>query len=122
MWKQAELSLKNDIYISPLIQKWGSCTIKPIKKNLYFEDLVDAICSQQLSGKAAKTIFGRVKVALNNRITPESITKIETEDLRKCGLSYQKCSYVKDLADKVIKKELQIHKLDNLPDEEVINE
>ncbi len=122
MWQEAEKFLKKDKYISPLIKKWGSCTIKPIKKSLYFEDLVDAICSQQLSGKAAKTIFGRVKDSLGGKFEPETILKTDTEELRKCGLSYAKCSYVKDLADKVIKKELQISKLDNLPDEEVINE
>ncbi len=122
MWELANQFLSKDKYISPLIEKWGSCTIAPIDKSLYFEDLVDAICSQQLSGKAAKTIFGRVKVALNNKITPGALKAIDTEQLRKCGLSYQKCSYVKDLADKVLKKELKIHELDKLPDEEVIKE
>ncbi len=122
MWQEAQEFLQKDKYIAPLIEKWGSCTIKPIKKSLYFEDLVDAICSQQLSGKAAKTIFGRVKDALGGKFEPEIILKTDTEELRKCGLSYAKCSYVKDLADKVVKKELQISKLDSLPDEEVIKE
>ena len=60
MCANAEGFLAKDKFIGPLIQKYGSCTIKPIKKSMYFEDLVDAICSQQLSGKAAKTIFDRV--------------------------------------------------------------
>lgn len=121
MWSEAEKLLSKDKYIGPLIQKWGHCTIKPIKKSLYFEDLVDAICSQQLSGKAAQTIFGRVKQFLG-KITPENILSKDDEDLRKCGLSYAKIKYVKDLADKVRNSNIEIRKLDTLSDEEIINE
>ena len=122
MWTEAEKFLSNDKHIGSLVKKWGSCTIKPIPKSIYFEDLVDAICSQQLSGKAAKTIFGRVKEKLGGAIMPEPIINIGTEDLRKCGLSYAKCSYVKDLAQKVKNGELEISKLDRLSDEDVIKE
>ncbi|QQG41924.1 MAG: DNA-3-methyladenine glycosylase 2 family protein [Candidatus Woesebacteria bacterium] len=122
MWKDAEEFLQKDKYIEPLIRAWGHCTIKPIEKSKYFEDLVNAICSQQLSGKAAETIFGRVKKALNNKITSENLTKIDTEELRKCGLSYAKCSYVKDLALKAKSKKLKVKSLDSLADEEVVNE
>lgn len=122
MWQEAEKFLKNDEYISPLIKKWGKCKIKSIKKSLYFEDLIDAITSQQLSGKAAKTIFERVKKAAKGKITPDSILKLKTQDLRSCGLSYAKCSYVQDLAKHVKEKKLKIHELNKLPDEEVIKE
>ena len=121
MWSEAEEFLTKDKLISPLIEKWGSCTIKPIKPSKYFEDLVDAICSQQLSGKAAKTIFGRVKICLV-QITPENILLKTDQELRDCGLSWQKVKYVKDLGEKVKNNELKIKKLDKLPDEEIINE
>lgn len=126
MWKDAEKFLSCDKFMGPLIQKWGSCTIKPISKSKYFEDLVDAICSQQLSGKVAKTIFGRVKNLLV-KVTPESIISKTDQELRDCGLSWQKVSYVKDLANKTANGELQIFtlrdkKLDKLSDEEIINE
>ena len=129
MWEDAEefflgkdkqsLSLR-DKYIGPLIQKWGSCTIKPISKSKYFEDLVDAICSQQLSGKAAKTIFGRVK-SLLVKVTPENIILKTDQELRDCGLSWQKVSYIKDLANKTANGELKINSLDKLSDDEVIS-
>ncbi len=121
MWKEAEDKLQNDKYIGPLIQKWGSCTIKPISKLKYFEDLVDAICSQQLSGKAAKTIFGRVK-SLLVKITPENILSKTDQELRDCGLSWQKVGYIKDLSSKITNLELQITNLDKLTDEEIITE
>ncbi len=122
MWHEAEEFLKKDKYIAPLIQKWGTCGIRKQYKSKYFTDLVDAITSQQLSGKASATIFNRIKNLCAGKITAKKLLKVDTDDLRKCGLSYQKCSYVKDLADKVIKKELQIKKLDELPDKEVISE
>lgn len=119
MWKDAEKLLSKDKYIAPLIQKWGGCTIKPIPKSKYFEDLVDAICSQQLSGKAAKTIFGRVKNLLG-KIRPENILAKNDQELRDCGLSWAKVSYVKDLAKNITSNKLQVTRLDKLSDEEVI--
>lgn len=122
MWKKAEEFLKKDKYIGPLIKKYGPCKIKPGKKKNYFIDLVDAITSQQLSGKAATTIFNRVKERCGGVVTPEKLIKFKTEELRKCGLSYAKCSYVKDLAEKVKSQKLKINILDKLPDEEVMKE
>ena len=121
MWTDANEFLLKDKYIGPLVEKWGICTIKPIEKSMYFEDLVDAICSQQLSGKAAKTIFGRVK-SLLVKVTPENILSKKDQELRDCGLSWQKVSYVKDLAGKTTNGELQIKKLDKQSDEEIIKE
>ncbi len=122
MWSKAEKFLLKDKTIGPLVKEYGHCQIVPGKKKDYFIDLVDAITSQQLSGKAAKTIFSRVKEKCGGKITPEKLTKLTTEELRKCGLSYAKCSYVKDLAGKVIAKKIKINKLDKLPDEEVEKE
>ena len=80
MWKNAEDFLRKDKHIAPLIQKWGSCTISPIKKNKYFEDLVDAICSQQLSVKAAKTILTSHSQA-GNRFHSQGAMEISKERL-----------------------------------------
>ena len=122
MWNKAEKFLLKDKIIGPLVKKYGHCKIAPSKKKDYFVDLVDAITSQQLSGKAARTIFERVKEKCGGEITPEILKKLKTEQLRKCGLSYAKCSYVKDLAEKVLTGQLKVRKLDKLPDEEVLKE
>lgn len=119
MWKEAEDKLQKDKFIGPLIKKWGSCTIKPISKSKYFEDLVDAICSQQLSIKAAKTIFDRVK-SLLVKVTSQNILSKNDQELRDCGLSWQKVSYIKDLSIKTSSGELQITRIDDLSDEEII--
>ena len=121
MWQDAEKNLKKDKHIAPLVKEWGKCTIKPIRKSLYFEDLVEAIVSQQLSGKAASTIFRRVKKLLK-KVEPSSILKTKDQKLRDVGLSWQKVSYVKDLASMVDKKELKLGLLNKLDDGQVIEE
>jgi DNA-3-methyladenine glycosylase II len=122
LWDEASIFLSGNKFISPLIQKWGKCTISPLQSKLYFEDLVDAICSQQLSGKAAKTIFGRVKASVNGKITPPNILKKTPPELRACGLSFAKITYLKDLAQKVQDGTLKLDDLSVLPDEEIIRE
>ena len=122
MWNEAEEFLAKDKYIGPLIRKYGHCKIKPGRKKGYFTDLVDAITSQQLSGKAAATIFNRLKEKCGGIITPEKLIHLDKEELRGCGLSYAKCSYVKDLAEKVISNKLKVAKLDKLEDEKVMEE
>lgn len=121
MWKDAEKYLLKDKYIGPLIKKYGSCTIKPRSKSQYFEDLVDSIVQQQLSIKAARTIYQRIEERLD-KVTPENIKRVRAETLRKCGLSYSKASYLKDLADKVLEGELHLNSLDKHTDEEVMVE
>lgn len=122
MWDEAEKYLTKDKKMRLLIEKYGPCTIKPINKKDYFMDLVDAICSQQLSIKAATTIFNRIKAGLGGKITPKAILETKDEKLREFGLSWAKVSYVKDLAGHVEEKKLKINLLDSLSDEEVIQE
>lgn len=122
MWVKAEKFLSRDKLIGPLIKKYGPCKIGPRPKRLYFEDLVDSITGQQLSGKAAATIFKRVKEKCGGKLSPEKLLKLTTEELRSCGLSYAKSSYVKDLADRVKRGKLKVGILDELTDGELSDE
>jgi DNA-3-methyladenine glycosylase II len=88
----------------------------------YFEALVEAIVSQQLSIKAADTIFARF-VALTPGRTfppPRAIIKMPVAKMRKCGLSKMKVSFIKDLARKTLDGSLNFKTIDTLSDEEVI--
>lgn len=122
MWAEAEEFLLKDKYISPLVKKWGSCTIKPRIHKDYFEALCSDIVGQQLSGRVADVIFERFRKVLGRKITPEAIIKIDGQKLRDCGMSWGKVSFIKDLAAKTKSGELQTRKLMDLPDEEVIRE
>lgn len=122
MWDEAEKFLKKDKYIGPLVKKYKSCTIRKKPKTRYFEQLVSDIAGQQLSGKAASTIFGRVKERMGGKITPEKVIRLRKTTLRSCGLSNAKSAYIKDLAKHVKKGELEIKRLDDLTDEKVMEE
>ena len=122
MWQNAEAFLAKDKYLGPLVKKYGPCKIRSRPKAKYFVDLVDAICGQQLSVKAAATIFGRVSDKLGGQIIPEEILKQKDKELRSCGLSFAKIKYVKDLAQRTKDGRLKIKILDKLSDEEVAKE
>lgn len=111
----------NDPIIDKLALKFGP--IEPNTRNRdIFEDLVDSITSQQLSIKAAATIFGRVKKLFpNNKITPQGVIELENSILRSCGLSNAKASYVKDLAVKSLDSTVQLNELESMTDQEIID-
>ena len=85
--------------------------------------LLRAIVGQQLSTKAARTIYGRVLELFGGRTpTPEQLLDADEEALRGCGLSGRKVEYVRDLAAHAISGELELDRLGELPDEEVVAE
>ncbi len=86
-----------------------------------FRSLVESIVSQQLSVKASDTIFKRFELLFGNKFPkPEQVLKMPDSKLRSVGLSGQKVKYIKDLARKVHQKEVALHRLKKMSDEEVI--
>lgn len=85
--------------------------------------LLRAIVGQQLSTKAARTIYGRI-LDLFDGVTPspEQLLEAREEDLRGAGLSGRKVEYVRDLAAHVLSGELELDRLGELSDEEAIEE
>ncbi|NNE30030.1 MAG: DNA-3-methyladenine glycosylase 2 family protein [Saprospiraceae bacterium] len=64
-----------------------------------FQDLVRSIISQQLSGKAAATIYGRfVQLFSRRQITPRKILNLSSEIIQSVGVSRQKSSYLQNIA------------------------
>jgi DNA-3-methyladenine glycosylase II len=85
--------------------------------------LVRTIVGQQLSTKAARTIYGRLTALFGDRPpTPREILDADEAALRAAGLSRSKVSYLRDLAGHVIDGELELDALHDLPDEEVIDQ
>ena len=88
-----------------------------------YEALIRAIVGQQLSTKAARTIWGRVLDLFDGKTpAPDEVTAVDPERLREAGLSWSKVSYVRDLAEHVSDGELELERLLELPDEDVIEE
>lgn len=103
--------------------------VPKIQKPSRFKTLVESIVSQQLSVKASDTIFKRfvdlfvraeaIKTA-RGFPTPAQVLKMSNAILRSAGLSGSKVKYIKDLAKKVHQKEVYLHRLHKMSDEEVI--
>lgn len=85
--------------------------------------LLRAIVGQQLSTKAARTIYLRVLDLFEGSTpSPEQLLTAREQDLRAAGLSGRKTEYIRDLASHVLGGELELDRLDQLDDEEVIEE
>jgi len=85
--------------------------------------LLRTIVGQQLSTKAARTIYGRLLDLFGGEVpTPAQVIAAEPERLRSAGLSGRKVEYIRDLAEHVERGELEVERLSELSDEEVIAE
>ncbi len=85
-----------------------------------FHSLAESIIYQQLNGKAAATIFERFVELAGAPLTPAGILKLTAEQLRSVGLSKQKSSYLRDLAEKTASGALDFSQLAEMTDDEVI--
>ena len=117
---QAHLA-KVDPRLKQLIEQFGDCTIKP--RPDHYAELVSSIVSQQLSVKAADTIWKRVLDLFDNKMpTPAQLLDMPAERLRACGMSNAKVAYVKDLAEHVLDGRLPLAKIVSQSNDEIIKE
>ena len=87
----------------------------------HFAALIKSITAQQLSVKAAKTIYARITALFpNGGPAPHALAGISDAALRAAGLSRQKIAYVRDLAAKVLDGTLPLDALDSMDDEAAI--
>ncbi len=96
--------------------------IKPRVHTDYFQSLVGEIIGQQLSGRVADVIEGRLKGKVKGRITPDKILSLSDDELRNCGMAWSKVRAIKDLSLRVRNRQLHIRKLKEMPDIEVKSE
>ena len=104
--------------MAAIIKRIGPCRIEYGPPE--FHSLAEAIVYQQLNGTAALTIFSRFAALAGNPLTPAGILKLTAEQMRSVGLSKQKSSYLRDMAERATAGQLDFSKLHELPDEEVI--
>lgn len=88
-----------------------------------FETLVKSIVYQQLSGRVASVIFGRLVAAAasGGKLTPAGILKLRPARMRSLGLSAQKTAYIRDLARHARDGAILFEELLELPDQDVID-
>lgn len=111
--------LKKDPVLKVLIDRFGIIDHKPPQDR--FTNLVSEIIGQQLSSKAADTIYGRFLTLFpNEKLTPELILVTPLEKLRGIGTSWAKARSLHDLSRKILSKAVQLNKLDQMSDDEII--
>ncbi len=92
------------------------------RSEFLFEDLIDTIISQQLSGKAAESIFKRFKLLFKTETfpTPEDVLAVEQGSIRAIGVSNAKETYIRNVAQAFINKDIEIEKIKKMTDQETI--
>jgi DNA-3-methyladenine glycosylase II len=118
MKKAVDHLKKSDAILASIIARVGACQIT--YREPTFEMLARAIVFQQLSGKAARTIYGRLEEAAGGKLTPEAIQNLSVGEMRRCGLSRQKLGYIRDLAEHALSGKVDFARLPEMSDEEVI--
>jgi DNA-3-methyladenine glycosylase II len=111
--------LKKDPKLAKIIKHVGSYDIN-LTKNPY-KSLIEAIITQQLSGKAAESISNRFKNLFGKFPAPAEVLKMSDVRLRSTGLSSMKVEYIKDLSKRIESAELKITSLKKMSDDEVIS-
>jgi DNA-3-methyladenine glycosylase II len=124
MARARRVLMRRDPVLAPFIKKYGACGIKTGREADVFCGLVEAIVSQQLSTRAAATIYGRVRALLPNggTPTPEGLLELPDEALRGAGLSRQKLSYMRDLSFKMLDGSINTARLSEMSDDEIVAE
>lgn len=109
---------KSDPILARLIKKYGRCELSPHTD--YYGELLSSIVGQQLSVKAAATIWKRVLAVYANKLpTPKKILDTDVELLRSCGVSYSKINYMRDLAEHINDGRLDLSNLAALTNKEI---
>jgi DNA-3-methyladenine glycosylase II len=108
----------SDPLLAGVIDKVGPCRMEFGLPD--FHSLAEAIVYQQLNGKAAVTIFRRFAALASEPLTPDGILKLSDQQMRSAGLSKQKTSYLRDMAEKASHGDLDFSRLHQFTDDEVI--
>lgn len=119
--KAADWLTRHDPRLAAVIREVGPCPIRPHRN--YYQELVDSIVSQQLSVKAATSIFKRFLGLFDGEFpAPDAILQKSIEEYRGAGLSYAKANYIRDLAQHVVDGRVKFDHLDGLANDEIIRE
>lgn len=108
---------RSDPELGHLIAHYGD--LWPASKTPAFQTLARILVGQQISVKAAATVFGRLQIRCGGQIEPRALARLDDPDLRACGLSRQKRAGLKDLSARVLDGRLKPGQLWRLDDEGV---
>src|SRR5258708_37544136 len=115
--KKALAHLKNsDVILASIIERVGPCRMT--YRDPTFEALARSIVFQQLSTKAARTIYGRLEEAAGGKMTPESIQNLSVGEMRRAGFARKKGGYILRLGEGAHSGKGDVDRLPRVSDEE----
>jgi len=109
-----------DPVLAHLVALVGPIRHRPRNPDGHFGALVRSIVFQQLAGRAAQAIFGRVLTAVGGELSPEALAAVPDEVLRAAGLSANKLASLRDLSDKVLDGTVDLTTSSRRSDDEII--
>ena len=115
----AEVASRDPV-LAELVARVGPITHRPRDPDGPFGALVRAIVYQQLAGRAAQAIYGRLRAAVGESLTPETLTAASDATLRAAGLSANKLASLRDLSAKVLDGTVVLARSSRRSDEELI--
>ncbi|HEY3092574.1 MAG TPA: DNA-3-methyladenine glycosylase [Vicinamibacterales bacterium] len=118
--KARRLLARRDPVLRDLMRVHGPCGLAARQHTNPFKALARAIVGQQLSAKAAATIFSRFEALYDAFPTPAQVLATPDERLRAVGLSSQKLGYVRDLCRRIEEGQLPLEVLERMEDEAII--
>lgn len=116
--KEIDYLKKQDEILGEAIDRIGIIE-RGINPDLFIA-LVSSVVGQQISSKAAATVWGRLE-SLVEKMTPESIYNACPNQIQSCGMSMKKVGYIKGIAEAAMTKEIDFDNLKALSDEEIIS-
>tara|TARA_B100001741_G_scaffold44480_1_gene32491 strand:- start:907 stop:1533 length:627 start_codon:yes stop_codon:yes gene_type:complete len=118
-WNKAKRTLsKKDKVMRKLIHNYKDKSL--VTRNDVFFSLCKSIIGQQISVKAANSVFLKFKKKCKNKITAKVVNRLTSNSLKSCGLSRQKVKGIKDLAKKTLNKSFKPNLIKKMTDEEAI--
>jgi DNA-3-methyladenine glycosylase II len=109
-----------DAVLARLVARVGYLSHRPRDPDGPFAALVRAIVFQQLAGRAAQAIYGRLRAAVGQKLTPETLNAASDAALRGAGLSANKLASLRDLSNKVLDGTVVLTRTSRRSDEELI--
>jgi DNA-3-methyladenine glycosylase II len=109
-----------DPVLANLVARVGPIRHRPRDPDGPFAGLVRAIVFQQLAGRAAQAIYGRVRATVGETLTPDALNAVSDETLRAAGLSGNKLASLRDLSAKVLDGTVVLTRTSRRSDEELI--
>lgn len=108
---------KKDRRLAAIIDQMGIINV-PVTPDL-FEALANSIIGQQISIKAQLSIQGRFKERLGGAVTPAAVLAMPVDEMRSCGMSERKATYIRRAAKRIVEGEFDIEALREMDDEAV---